>query len=90
VPLDFVIVRNVNESKRSPAKTFMPREQAQELYEAGLATWNKKGTALTLKKRDYDMYKPALSLHPNERVMMDFVMGKVHAVAIIDKWKFAA
>jgi hypothetical protein len=81
-----VIVRNVNESKRTPPKQFMARESAEDLYAAGLATWNDKRSVLTLKKKSAEMYKTARSLKPNLRVMEDFVMGKPYAIAIIEKW----
>ncbi len=84
--IDWVIVRSTNESKRTPPKTFLPRSAAQELYDAGLATWNNRATVLTMKKIEAEMWRPAPSLKPNERVMSDFVLGKSYAVAIMESW----
>jgi hypothetical protein len=86
VSLEFVIVRNVNESKRSAPKTFMTRDSAEELYEAGLATWNTKHTALTLKTVSATMVL-AQSLKPGARVIFAYTEGKPHAVAIINAYR---
>jgi hypothetical protein len=84
-------VYSENESRRKPAKITLLREKCQELYDAGLARWNSpKQTVLIMKKLDAEMYRPAPSLNPNEKVMDDFVIGKPYAVAIIESWAFAA
>jgi hypothetical protein len=88
--IDRVAVYSVNESLRSPARCFMPRAQAQELYVSGLAKWNKKGTVLILQKKSAEMFRTARSLNPNERVMFDFVIGKIYAIRIVESWAFAA
>ena len=83
-----VALHRLGSDGRGKPEAFVTPEIAQDLVDAGQANWNKKAKFITRTKLSAEMYRPAPSLKPNIRTMDSFVEGDVHAVAIIESYKF--
>jgi hypothetical protein len=84
--VDYVPVYSINENRRRPAKSSIPREDALAYEKQGVAKFNNNRTVLIMQRLTAEMHKTAPSLKVDEKVMTDFVCGEPYAIAIMELW----
>jgi hypothetical protein len=86
-PVKMIAVHYANKSGRGQAALFVTEDTAREMFEAGLAVWNKKATYLNLTKTEASLAPTARSIKMGPDVIFSCAMGDVRDCELRDAWE---